>query len=112
MKNAMESLEKKFGSVEFEGKKYILIQDAYLDDICIGDVCIDGQESRTVYTADAIKDGDRPDDDGYVPLYRVEWEIIESQWEDEDEGNRCDWDSPSDVSITRSMYNIDEDSVY
>lgn len=107
MKNAMESLEKKFGSVEFEGKKYILIQDAYIDD-----VCIDGQEGRTAYFADAIKDGDRPDEDGYVPLYQVEWEIVESQWEDEDEGNRCDWDNPSEISMTSSMYNIEEDSVY
>lgn len=111
MENAMKSLEKKFGYVEFEGKKYILIQDAYLDDICIGDVCIDGQVSRTVYTADAIKDGgDRPDDDGYVPLYRVEWSIINPEMEDE--GDRCDWDNPSNVMITNSMYNIEEDSVY
>ena len=114
MKNSMESLEKKFGSVEFEGKKYILIQDAYIDD-----VCIDGQEGHTAYFADAIKDGDHPDEDGYFPLYTVEWEIIESQWddeesqwEDEDEGNRCDWDNPVDVRITRSMYNIEEDSVF
>lgn len=105
MKNSMESLEKKFGSVEFEGKKYILIQDAYIDD-----VCIDGQEGHTAYFADAIKDGDHPDEDGYFSLYTVEWEIIESQWEDE--GNRCDWDNPVDVRITRSMYNIEEDSVF
>lgn len=111
MKKSMKSLEKKFGSVEFDGKKYILIQDAYLDDICIGDVCIDGQVSRTVYTADAIKDGgDCPDENGYVPLYRVEWRMINPEMEDG--GDRCDWCNPSDVSITNSMYNIEEDSVF
>lgn len=109
MKNEMSinEMEKRFGSVEFEGEKYILIQDAYIDD-----VCIDGQEGHTAYFADAIKDGDHPDEDGYFPLYTAEWEIIESQWEDEDEGNRCDWDNPVDVRATRSMYNVEEDSVF
>lgn len=46
------------------------------------------------------------------PLYTVEWKIIESQWEDEDEGNRCDWDNPVDVRIAGSMYNIEKDSVF
>ena len=105
MKNAMESLEKKFGSVEFEGKKYILIQDAYIDD-----VCIDGQEGHTAYFADAIKDGDHQDEDGYFPLYTVEWEIINP--ETDDEGDRCDWDNPVDVEATRAMYNVEEDSVF
>lgn len=66
MKNAMSinDLEKKFGSVEFEGAKYILIQDAYLSN--------EGGYGDAAYFANAIKVGDTPDD-GYVSLYTVEW---------------------------------------
>ena len=72
MKNAMSinDMEKEFGSVEFEGAKYILIQDAYLSNR--------DRYGDAAYFANAIKVGDTPDD-GYVPLYTVEWEITNSE---------------------------------
>lgn len=106
MKNAiMESMEKKYGSFEYEGEKYILIEDAYLDDIFI-----DGQEGRSAYLADAIKPGDSPDEDGYIPLYKMEWEIINPEMEDE--SDRCDWEAPADVRDSGARFNINDGSIY
>lgn len=96
MKNAMEKMEKDYGYVEFGGEKYVLIQDAYLDD--------------TEYVADAIKAGDKPDEDSYVSLYKVEWEIIYP--ETEDEGDRCDWENPTDVSAIGAKFNLEDGSVF
>lgn len=31
MKNVMDKLKKDFGSIEFGGEEYVLVQDAYLD---------------------------------------------------------------------------------
>ena len=95
MKNVMESMKKDFGSIEFAGEEYILVQDAYLD--------------GTEYVADAIKADDEPDD-GYVSIYKVEWEIIYP--EEEDEGNRCDWDNPADVSAIGAKFNLEDGSVF
>ena len=96
MKNVMESMKKDFGSVGFDGKEYILIQDAYID--------------GTVYVADAIKADDEPDEDGYVPLYKIEWEIIYPEMEDE--GDRCDWDNPADVGKAGAKFNLNDGSVF
>jgi len=86
-----EQLEKQFGTVEFEGKKLYLIQQAYADQ----------KYDYIVYRATAI------DEDGND--YLVEWNTVEG-WEDhkigedgfcivdgcngwcEDESNACDWD--------------------
>ena len=94
MKSVME-MKKDYGYVEFAGEEYVLIQDAYLD--------------GTEYVADAIKVGE-PDDDGYVTVYKVEWEIIYP--EEEDEGNRCDWDNPTDVSAIGTKFNLEDGSVF
>lgn len=95
MKN-VESMKKDFGSVEFAGEEYILIQDAYLD--------------GTEYVADAIKVGDEPDEDGYVPIYKVEWEIIYP--DTEDEGDRCDWENPAEVRGAGAKFNLEDGSVF
>lgn len=96
MKNVMESMKKDFGSVEFENEEYVLIQDAYLD--------------GTEYVADAIKVGDEPDEDGYVPIYKVEWEIIYP--DTEDEGDRCDWENPAEVRGAGAKFNLEDGSVF
>ena len=95
MKN-VESMKKDFGSVEFAGEEYILIQDAYLD--------------GTEYVADAIKADDEPDDDGYVQIYKVEWSIINP--ETEDAGDACDWENPADVSAIGAKFNLKDGSVF
>jgi len=95
MKN-VESMKKDFGSVESGNEEYILIQDAYLDD--------------TEYVADAIKADDEPDEDGYVPIYKVEWEIIYP--DTEDAGDACDWENPAEVSAIGAKFNLEDGSVF
>lgn len=103
MKNAMSinDMEKKFGSVEFEGAKYILIQDAYLSNRdAYGDAA---------YFANAVKAGDTPDD-GYVPVYTVEWEIINQ--DTDDEADACDWDAPYDVRDDGAMLDLEDGHIF
>lgn len=93
MENVMDKMEEKFGSVEFEGGKYILIQDVYLD----------GVVGSAAYFANAVKAEDEPDEDGYVPIYKVKWEM--------DEGGRCDWwGSPADVRKIGAKFNLNDGS--
>lgn len=101
MENVMDQMEEKFGSVEFEGEKYVLIQDVYLDGIM----------DNAAYFADAIKAGDDPDEDAYVPIYRVKWKIINP--DAENEGGRCDWwGSPADVRKIGAKFSLDDGSVF
>lgn len=100
MKNVTESMKKDFGSVEIEGKEYVLVQDAYLD----------GMDANAAYFAAAIKIDDEPDEDGYVPLYKVEWNIVNP--ETEDAGDACDWENPADVDVTGAKFNLKDGSVF
>lgn len=100
MKNVMESMKKDYGYVEFGGEEYVLVQDAYLD----------GTDAEAAYFADAIKVGDEPDVDGYVPIYKVKWSIVYP--DTEDEGDRCDWENPADVDATGAKFNLNDGSVF
>lgn len=101
MKNEMSinEMEKRFGSVEFEGEKYILIDDAY----------IDGPVDDAAYFANAIKVGDIPDD-GYQPIYKVEWEIINPLCDDE--SLACDWENPADVRDCGATINLENGYIF
>ncbi len=96
----IKKMEKEFGSVEFEGEKYILVQDAYLY----------GPVDNAAYFANAIKAGDEPNDGGFIPLYEVKWEIIYP--EEEDEGSRCDWEHPVDVRYDGLNMDVESGYVY
>ena len=96
----IKMMEKKFGAVGFNFNKYVLIQDAHLD----------GTGNDAAYFADAIKASDEPDEDGYVQIYEVEWKIIYP--EEDDEGNRCDWEKPVDVDATGTKFNLEDGSVF
>ena len=103
MENVMEKIkemEKKFGSVEFEGKKYVFTQEAYLY----------GQADNAVYFTNAIKVGDEPNEMNLIPLYEVTWKIIYP--EEEDEGNRCDWEHPVDVKYDGLNMDVESGYVY
>ena len=69
----------KFGTVNHNGKTLTLTQQAYLH----GDGSDTGER---YYRASAI------DSDGNE--YKVRWEIREG-FDGEDEGDACDWDTPS-----------------
>lgn len=96
----IKEMEKKFGSVEFEGEKYIFTQDAYLY----------GQADNAAYFTNAIKVGDKPNEMNLIPLYEVTWEIIYP--EEEDEGNRCDWEHPVDVKYDGLNMDVESGYVY
>lgn len=101
MKMNINEMEKKFGSVEFEGAKYVIIDDAYLTNRdAYGDA---------VYHADAIKVGDIPDD-GYQPIYTVEWEIINPLCDDE--SLACDWETPADVRDCGATINLENGYIF
>ena len=102
MKKVNENMETKFGVGAFDeytflGEKYLLIEDAFLDADNYG---------KVKYFARAIKVGDELDEYGYVPVYMVEWEIIDP--ETEDGGNACDWENPDDVKPEGATYSPEE----
>ena len=69
----------KFGTVNHNGKTLTLTQQAYLH-------CDGSDTGERYYRASAI------DSDGNE--YKVRWEIREG-FDGEDEGDACDWDTPS-----------------
>lgn len=85
---------KKNGTVEQDGKEYVLTQEAYRD----------GEE----FTAMAICLQDTADEDGWQTAYRVNWEII---GEDEDESNNADWDNPYSIKEI-GKYNMNDGRFY
>ncbi|WP_302817029.1 hypothetical protein [Selenomonas flueggei] len=77
------------------GKKFVLVQDPYLDGIA---------GTRGYYTASAYSPDDTPDEDGFVPRYKVYWDILEDyDPECGDESNACDWDTISDYDVIGDM---------
>lgn len=69
-----DEMARKNGSVEDNGRRYILIEQAHLDDAC--------------YMARAICEQDAADVSGYRPAYRIVWNIIDGTTEAE---AACDW---------------------
>ena len=71
----------KYGTVNHNGKTLTLTQNAFLD-------CDGSNTGERYYSAGAI------DADGNE--YKVRWEIYDG-FDGEDEGDACDWDSPSQI---------------
>ena len=72
--------------IHYDGSEYVLIDDAYPDDNCCGD---------PVYLAYAVRLGDEITD-GYAPLYRIEWDVIDTTVEDGSDA--CNWDNVANVT--------------
>ena len=73
------------------GKKFVTMQDPYLTGTGSG-----------YYAASAFCPDDAPDEDGYVPVYELHWEILpvdEYDPECGDESLACDWDEISDYYV-------------
>lgn len=99
MEKVMKKMENLFGfgSVEFEGEKYIFTQD-------VGSILPTG-----LYESVAMKVGDKPDDDGYVPLYTVKRKIVNQTEAEEDEYGLL---LPVAVDVYGAKYNLNDGSVY
>lgn len=97
--------------LEFNNEKYALLMEAYFDD--------SNNNNIPRYEATAIKENDKVDEHGYQTVYDVIWSIKEDYYdpetevevfnEVEDETILCDWDSPSEVTESSSMYNKEHD---
>ncbi len=99
----IEKLAKENGSLNHEGKKYVLLRQAY----------IDGFMGAPYYTALAIIPADGLNEDGLYTVYRLTWYPLQS-WLDgdrEDERDACDWDSPNNVAITGSGYDMEHNCI-
>lgn len=75
----IKKMKRKYGSVEYEGKEYILLDQPFIE--------------HEQFEVDAV------DMEGH--LYRVYWDVLED-WDFEREGdaiNACDWDNPANVVL-------------
>lgn len=94
----IEKLRKNYGAINYGGKTYALVQQAY----------IDGPVDAPFYRACAICPNDSVDDLGLYPVYFITWHPRQD-WLDsdrDDEGWACDWDAPDDVELTCAGYNL------
>ena len=97
--NAKELFVHTGGVVEYEGEKYILVEQALPDDVL-------GKDTFC-YTAPAVRVGDEIDEDGWCKRYYVVWKVLEDYDPEWGDGSlACDWDGPFDVYEYPIGYNI------
>lgn len=83
---ALSKIAAKTGTLEAFNETYVILDDAYLENNKFG---------GAAYFANAVKINDEIDEEGYAPLYQVEWKITNS--EAEDGSDACDWDEAEDI---------------
>ena len=98
--------ETRCGSVEADGKKYVLINQATHDWDCRF------TPPDEFYTAFAFLMGDLifTDDLGinFANLYKIKWDLsTDCNPNDSDESNACDWDKPRDIQLSQFFLNIE-----
>ena len=77
------------------GKSFVAMQDPYLTGT-----------GKGYYAALAFCPDDASDEDGYVPVYELRWEILpEDEYDPEcgDESCACDWDSVDGYYVVGDM---------
>ena len=78
------------------GKRFVLMQEAYIDGPA---------DSRGYYVADAFCPDDEADEDGFIPVYEVFWDILDDYDPGcSDEGGACDWGIVADYRVCNSMH--------
>lgn len=76
------------------GKRFVLMQEAYLAGM-----------GRGHYEASAFCPDDAPDEDGFIPVYEVYWDILDDyDPECGDEGGACDWGTIAGYRVCDSMH--------
>ena len=76
-----------FGGIEYDGVGYEFVtdpSDGY------GNVCTGNNECAVGFTAYAVKSKGRPDEDGLIDAYCIEWAVPENAESTDD----VDWDDP------------------
>lgn len=84
------------GNFTYEGKPFVLLQQAYPD----------GVADNMYYAATAISITDNKTEDGEIPVFMVEWDIIDTHTEDA--GFACDWSNPRKVEQLSVGYNLED----
>lgn len=94
----IENLVKNYGTTNYNGKTYVLVQQAY----------IDGTFDAPYYCATAICPGYGVDEYGFYPVYGITWYPRQDWLEsgDDDEGWACDWDNPASIDAICCGYDI------
>lgn len=103
-KMTIDMMIKKNGKTSYDGKTYVLTQQAYID----GPV-----DADPYYKATAICPEDGINEDGLYDVYDITWYPTQ-EWLDsdrDDEGWACDWDAPENVRKTNLGYDLADDSV-
>lgn len=103
----IKELEENNGAFDYEGKHYVLLQQAYITGTGNAD------DNYAFYTATAICTEDHPDENGWQPCYDVAWDMSKEyiEWCEEhndwsDEGDACDWEHPASVTTTYKEYSL------
>lgn len=89
-----ESYDMGYGTTSYLGDTYILLEQPFEDNNDAGEA---------VFFAYAVKMGDRFDKDGYVKCYKLEFKIINPNWEEEGK-KACDWYEASNVKFWNCVY--------
>jgi len=80
-------LKEDYGSIKQGNDEYILQNEIpYYDSI------YKGHNQKEYYQAIAVKLGDEIDEDGFVPAYRLRWDI-----KNENDNPPCDWSKPYEI---------------
>lgn len=85
-KEWLDATEKRFGSVYFDGKEYVLLEEAFLNHHISADFTL---VKHVHYAARAI--------DTSGNEYMVYWNPVDGWEKFEDESMCCDWDKPEAV---------------
>lgn len=83
-----------YGTTDYLGDTYILLGQPFEDNNAAGEA---------VFFAYAVKIGDRFDKDENVKCYKLEFEIINPNWEEEGK-EACDWYEASNVEFWNHVY--------
>ena len=89
-----ESYDMGYGMTSYLSDTYILLEQPFEDNNDAGEA---------VFFAYAVKMGDSFDKDGYVKCYKLEFKIINPNWEEEGK-KACNWYEASNVKFWNCVY--------
>lgn len=95
----IEKAAKINGHFEIDGKKYVLIHEAYISG--------DHFESTAICTTDETNE------DFDYPVYKVTFDITNENFEEMDDiSDACDWKNPSEIEETIDFYDFETNCIY
>lgn len=83
---AISKIATKTGTLKAFNETYVILDCAYLEN---------NKFCEAAYFANAVKINDEIDEEGYAPIYQIEWKIINN--EAENDSDACDWDTAENI---------------